>query len=172
MGDLELNARFRTALKQGNVTRIEECLDQEAVDPNMKFALDPSSHVPLTQAIEMDRSDIVKMLIAHPKINPNIVGNEGSTPLTLAVAKCSKEMVSMILSLPATDPNLKEGGITGGLSSLHLAVMYNNVEILKMLTEDKRIDTSQIYSGQTALEMAQSFKTPNQEIIEALKSVA
>ena len=36
MGDLELNARFRTALKQGNVTRIEECLDQEAVDPNMK----------------------------------------------------------------------------------------------------------------------------------------
>ena len=26
----------RTALKQGNVTRIEECLDQEAVDPNMK----------------------------------------------------------------------------------------------------------------------------------------
>ena len=38
MGDLELNARFRTALKQGNVTRIEECLDQEAVDPNMKVA--------------------------------------------------------------------------------------------------------------------------------------
>ena len=36
MGDLELNARFRTALKQGNLTRIEECLDQEAVDPNMK----------------------------------------------------------------------------------------------------------------------------------------
>ena len=77
----------------------------------------------------MDRPDIVKMLIAHPKINPNVVvskhsemyvdtsdstynvmmfqGNEGSTPLTLAVAKCSKEMVSMILSLPDTDPNLK-----------------------------------------------------------------
>ena len=73
----------------------------------------------------MDRPDIVKMLIAHPKINPNVVvsinsemygevdivimlqGSEGSTPLTLAVAKCSKEMVSMILSLPDTDPNLK-----------------------------------------------------------------
>ena len=38
-----------------------------------KFALDPSSHIPLTQAIEMDRSDIVKMLIAHPKIDPNVV---------------------------------------------------------------------------------------------------
>ena len=38
-----------------------------------QFALDPSSHVPLTQAIEMDRPDIVKMLIAHPKINPNVV---------------------------------------------------------------------------------------------------
>ena len=74
------------------------------------------------------------------------------------------------------------------MSSLHLAVMYNNIEILKMLTEDKRIDTSQTYSGmiyvhtyqsykvlsligQTALEMAQSFETPNQEIIEALKAV-
>ena len=35
----------RTALKQGNVTRIEECLDQEAVDPNMKV---------IVQSIESD----------------------------------------------------------------------------------------------------------------------
>ena len=41
----------------------------------------------------------------------------------------------------------REGGITGGLSSLHLAVMYNNTEILRMLIDDKRIDTSQTYSG-------------------------
>ena len=69
---------------------------------------------------------------------------------TVTTSNRSKPQVSFsACSLLTWSPHLisREGGITGGLSSLHLAVMYNNVEILKMLTEDKRIDTSQIYSG-------------------------
>ena len=70
---------------------------------------------------------------------------------TVTTSNRSKPQVSFsaCISLLTGSPHLvsREGGITGGLSSLHLAVMYNNVEILKMLTEDKRIDTSQIYSG-------------------------
>ena len=60
----------------------------------------------------------------------------------------SKPQVSFKENILHTSALLsREGGITGGLSSLHLAVMYNNIEILRMLIEDKRIDTSQTYSG-------------------------
>jgi ankyrin repeat protein len=43
----------------------------------------------------------------------------------------------MLLAFPRVDVNLREGG---GLTALHLAVLYNNKELVTMFVKDKRVD--------------------------------
>ena len=102
-----------------------------------QWSRDLSSHNALTQAIEMDRSDIVKLLLSHSDIDPNQNGFDGFTPLCLAVSKGSVESVRMLLGSDKTDVNLREGG---GMAPLHLAILYNNYEIAKLLLSDNRTD--------------------------------
>ena len=37
----------------------------------LQWSTDITSHVPLTQAVELGRTDIVKLLLGHKNINPN-----------------------------------------------------------------------------------------------------
>ena len=37
----------------------------------LQWSTDITSHVPLTQAVELGRTDIVKLLLKHKDINPN-----------------------------------------------------------------------------------------------------
>ena len=74
-------------------------------------------------------------------------------------------MVSMLLSFPAVDVNMREGG---GLTALHLAVIYNNKELVNMLVKDKRVDREAKAEGQTPLAMAQMMESPNEDIIAAI----
>ena len=166
MDDLEACSKLKNAVKQGNMTRVEEALDMEGVNPNLRWSRDITSHTPLTCAVEMSRPDIIKLLLTHPNIQPNLNGLDGFTPLTLAVTKGSKEMVLVLLENPGCDPNLREGG---GLTALHLAIIYNNTEIVKILAEDERTVKDMKVEGQTPLQLASSLDTPNQEIVELLK---
>ena len=117
----------------------------------------------------MTRADIVKMLLAHDKTDPNLnvsnftctndailftdfvivqflhyQGFDGFTPLTLAVSKGSADIVALLLSHPGVDVNLREGG---GMTPLHLAILTNNTDIVKMLVEDQRLDISIMFIG-------------------------
>eukprot|EP00092_Neocalanus_flemingeri_P000148 GFUD01000155.1.p1 GENE.GFUD01000155.1~~GFUD01000155.1.p1 ORF type:complete len:183 (+),score=61.40 GFUD01000155.1:254-802(+) len=165
MEDVEACAKLRVAVKQGNVIRVEEALGLVGVNPNIKTSRDITSHTPLTQAVELDRPDIIKLLLSHPAIDPNMKGTDGFTPLTLAITKGSPTIVSMLLSFPAVDVNLREGG---GLTALHLAVIYNNKELVNMLVKDKRVDREVKAEGQTPLGMARLMETPNEDIIAAI----
>ena len=71
----------------------------------------------------------------------------------------------MLLAFPPVDVNLREGG---GLTALHLAVLYNNKELVTMLVKDKRVDREATAEGQTALDMAKIMDNPNEDIIAAL----
>ena len=70
----------------------------------------------------------------------------------------------MLVAFPAVDVNLREGG---GLTALHLAVLYNNKELVTMLVKDKRVDR-EAKSGHTPLDMAKMMDNPNEDIIAAL----
>jgi len=163
----EVCAKLRNAIKQGNMARIEEALDSEGVNPNSRWSRDITSHTPLTQAVEMDRADIVTLLLSHPLTDPNLNGIDGFTPLTFAVSKGSKDIVKILLSAPAIDLNLREGG---GMTALHLGCLYNNTDIVRILLSDKRVDSNLKFSGQTALDLANSLETPNKEVIDAFNS--
>ena len=71
----------------------------------------------------------------------------------------------MLLAFPAVDVNLREGG---GLTALHLAVLYNNKELVTMLVKDKRVDRKAKSEGQTPLDMAKMMDNPDEDIIAAL----
>jgi len=165
MEDLEACAKLRVAVKQGNLERVEEALKLAGVNPNVKTSRDITSHTPLTQAVELGRLDIIKLLLKHPACNPNLTGIDGFTPLTLAVTKGSQAIVALLLSCPVVDVNLREGG---GLTALHLAVLYNNQELVNMLVKDKRVNREAKSEGQTPLSMAKIMENPNEEIISAI----
>eukprot|EP00090_Calanus_glacialis_P014531 TRINITY_DN23336_c0_g1_i1.p1 TRINITY_DN23336_c0_g1~~TRINITY_DN23336_c0_g1_i1.p1 ORF type:complete len:183 (+),score=67.83 TRINITY_DN23336_c0_g1_i1:220-768(+) len=165
MEDLEACAKLRIAVRQGNIIRVEEALKLAGVNPNIKTSRDITSHTPLTQAVELDRPDIIRLLLKHPACDPNIKGIDGFTPLTLAITKASSTIVSMLLAFPPVDVNLREGG---GLTALHLAVLYNNKELVTMLVKDKRVDREATSEGQTPLDMAKIMDNPNEDIIAAI----
>ena len=57
----------------------------------------------------------------------------------------------MLLAFPTVDVNLRGGG---GLTALHLAVLYSNKELVTMLVKDKRVDRGATSERQTPLDMA------------------
>lgn len=166
MEDVEACAKLRVAVRQGNITRVAEALGLAGVNPNIKTSRDITSHTPLTQAVELDREDIIQLLLTHPATDPNMKGIDGFSPLTLAVTRGSPTMVSILLSCPLVDVNMREGG---GLTALHLAVIYNNNELVNMLVMDKKVDREVKAEGQTPIMMAQMMESPNKEIISAIK---
>merc|ERR1712083_845406 len=97
MTSTDASAKLRVAVQQGNAEKVGQILALEGVDPNVKAGRSPTSHTPLTQAVELNRPDIVEILLTHPNTQPDTKGNDGFTPLTLAIAKSSSTMVSLLL---------------------------------------------------------------------------
>ena len=165
MEDTEACSKLRNAVKQGNRTRLEEALDLQGVNPNLRLG-DMTSHTPLTSAVEMVRPDLVKLLLSHPATDPNMKGLDGFTPLTLAVTKGSEEMVSLLLESERCEVNTREGG---GMTALHLAVVYNNLNMVRTLLADKRTERDLKVEGETALQLATSLHTNNQQMADILR---
>ena len=165
MEDTEACSKLRNAAKQGNILRLEEALDLQGVNPNLRLG-DMTSHTPLTSAVEMARPDLVKLLLSHPTTDPNMKGLDGFTPLTLAVTKGSEEMVSVLLESERCEVNTREGG---GMTALHLAVIYNNINIVQTLLADKRTVRDLKVEGQTALQLASSLHTNNKQMEDILR---
>merc|ERR1711862_71817 len=165
MASTDASAKLRVAVQQGNAERVEQILALEGVDPNVKAGRSLTSHTPLTQAVELDRPDIVEMLLSHQDTMPDIKGNDGFTPLTLAIAKSSSSMVSLLLADQRTDVNLKEGG---GLTPLHMAVSIGNKEILELLLKDNRLDKEIKVEGLTALEFIKTLDHPDEALVNML----
>lgn len=92
-------------------------------------------------------------------------GIDGFTPLTLAVTKGCPTMVSLLLAWPGVDVNLREGG---GLTALHLAVLYSNKELVTMLAKDKRVNREAKAEGQTPLDMAKIKENTDEDIMDVL----
>merc|ERR1711936_19107 len=165
MENVEADAKLRVAVQQGNTERLAEVLQLDGVNPNVKIGRSITSLTPLTQAIELGRPDLVKLLLQHPATQPDTKGNDGFTPLTLAIVQSSPELVSLLLSDPRTDVNMKEGG---GLTPLHMAVSCRNKEVVEMLVNDNRLDKEVKVEGLTALEFANTMDDIDPELVRLL----
>ena len=78
-------------------------------------------------ACSNDNIDVVKILLEHPKVNPNNL-------ILTAVEKGSVEMVKLLLSKENIDPSYNNN------ICLKQAVRYDFVDVLILLLRDRRID--------------------------------
>ena len=67
--------------------------------------IDPNLEGPLLRAINNQAHDIVQMLLDHPHIDPNII-HKHQTPLISAINNNDEQTVTMLLSHPRIDVNL------------------------------------------------------------------
>jgi hypothetical protein len=116
---------LENAVKKGNVKRIEEFLADPASDVNMllftrKFTL-------LHLAAYSGKKDIVKVLLADPRTDPNIKDEHGYTPASLTSYKD-------ILKLIVADPRMK-------LFTDPICDYKNNMLVLISLGDDRDADT-------------------------------
>jgi ankyrin repeat protein len=79
---------------QNDIGLVKELL-ADGADPNV-FEEERGS--PLHWAAEKGRIDVVKELLKHPDIDPNIRDKDGRTALSLAVSENKKEIVEVLLA--------------------------------------------------------------------------
>ncbi|RDW89924.1 ankyrin repeat domain-containing protein [Aspergillus mulundensis] len=75
---------------------------------------------PLMLAAELRRTEIVRLLLAHSGINPDIRDNNNRSPLSHAVFHENAEIVELLLAIPQVDPTSCD---IKGRSPLLLAAM-------------------------------------------------
>jgi ankyrin repeat protein len=124
------------------------------VDPNTT-AKDRHSRTPLIIAVESGNELCVKMLLAHPKIDANMLDERGRTALTAAIwlkTDCTRLLVSQKIDMNKASPGKR-------WSAIHIAILSNNLEALGQLLEHPGVDiTQQDSMGWTALHLAMRDK--------------
>eukprot|EP01032_Pedospumella_encystans_P016873 gene16873-19232_t len=135
----------RTALAyaaiSGRCDILQEILKHPGADPNLpnKFGVSP-----LMSAMT---AEVTQMLLAHPKVDANEIGKEGS--FRIACQEGEVEIVRVFLKLEHFNVNaVKEGRVTG----LMLATNNKHVAVIEALLAHPKIDVNaQDNNGYSAL---------------------
>ena len=99
-----------------------------------------------------DKREIAELLINHPNIQVNKVGNFGQTALILAARRVLGAIVELLLDHPKVDVNVQN---TNGWSALMFAASENNATLVKVLAYHPKIWINQAeINGETALHIA------------------
>jgi ankyrin repeat protein len=124
--------------------------------------------VPLSFVIRQELNDIFDMLLAHPKINVNDVGNAGNyTPLGLCIELMHIEMARKLVAHPGIDVNLESNM---GSSPINMAIAMTSPnmshQFLKLLLThpDAGVNTlawvNDFRDGYTPLQLAVQLDDP------------
>ncbi|KAL5361661.1 ankyrin repeat-containing domain protein [Aspergillus floccosus] len=98
---------------------------------------------PLPHAVEKNYEDIVQILLETGKTDPN-------PGLQAAISKKQIPTIRMFLSLPGVDPNIQ--GRTNGQTALMTAIREQDLELVRVLLENKMVDVNaRNWQGETAL---------------------
>jgi len=138
------------ASTDGDLEKVNLLAGDETVDVNWvgEDRLDTSLH----RACRFRHLEIVKVMLAHPKIEVN-KGNKGdASPFFIVCQERHMEVVSLLLADQRIDPNKPK---KNGTTPFFMASHDGHKEVVSLLLADPRIDiTCQAHSGETALEAA------------------
>lgn len=110
---------------------------------------------------DMERADILEILLGSTVANPFKTNKRGRTALHQSSSKGFLRSVQLILNHPAcTEENLNLAD-SNGSTALHEAVAKNHPEIVKCLIEEGANPAKENHNGQTANDFALSKKLPN-----------
>jgi len=105
-------------------------------DPNLNINWQYEGGTPFLIACEKGHKEVVSLLLADPRVDPNKAQNEGATPFFIACEKGHKEVVSLLLADPRVDPN-KPKNDSG--TSFFIACQNGHKELVSLLLADPRI---------------------------------
>ena len=142
-------------------------LDHPSIEVNMA---DDKGCTALHWATMLGRVEAVKILLADKRVDVNIQNADNLTVLMYAARKSSENQVSilkLLLEQPSTDVNLADDD---GLTALHGAIDSKNIEAVRLMLADKRVNANcEKSSGITPLLMA-AAEADNIEIFKLLLS--
>eukprot|EP01117_Protostelium_nocturnum_P014725 TRINITY_DN5636_c0_g1_i5.p1 TRINITY_DN5636_c0_g1~~TRINITY_DN5636_c0_g1_i5.p1 ORF type:complete len:245 (-),score=34.08 TRINITY_DN5636_c0_g1_i5:550-1284(-) len=108
------------------------------MDPNGKNHNRPSViKTPLFIASHKGHSDVVRLLVEDPRVDPNLAQDNNQTPLYVASRMGRSSIVKMLVENPKVDPNVKS---MNGCTPLYVASQNGHFDVVKMLLDDLRTD--------------------------------
>jgi len=158
-GSMNSNVLLFHAARTGNVTDFKRILEENpGLDINWQHP-SYSNRTSLHIASQMGHHEIVKILLAHPLINVNILDEEGLIALSLACEEGNTEVVHLLCEDLRVEVNLTASKY--GYIPLYLTVCFHSFESVKWLMalrgEDLDLGEKASYDGTnwtTSLEIA------------------
>ncbi len=122
-------------------SRDEEKTRALLADPNIDVNMVYYGDTPLTAAIQYSTENIVKLLLAHPKIDPNYrVTNDHNLPIIIAIESKNVEIVKLLLEHPRIKVNVIDEA--SEFTPLTCAIYNKSIEIVKLLLEHPKINVN------------------------------
>ena len=125
-----------------------------AVANLLEAKADPNLHKPLMQAMQYDRTEIVKLLI-NAGADINIHDDQKRFPLHFAAINASKELTTLLIDKGA-DIDQRDGA--NGYSPLQWAIHYNRQQMIELLIEKGANPEVKNNAGQNALQFARAHR--------------
>jgi hypothetical protein len=143
------SAALRRIWEAGAAGNLDTALiRQRHFDPNLIV-----DGVPLLLvAAEGGHDKVVDMLLAHPRIDPNLALENGATPLLLAAQNGYAAVVRTLLRHVRTDPN--RATLIEGVTPLFIAAQNGHLDVVEALLADARTDAAQAVEGVDPVTMA------------------
>jgi len=123
----------------------------DAVDPNVRAPWRAFS--PLTTAAFHSYEGVVKLLLTHSNIDPNLLSQDGLTALSLAAIEGSEGVVRLLLAWGPIDLNSTDTAT--GRRALGHAAFHGHKGVVELLLACKGTEPNHVdVNGQTALNIA------------------
>lgn len=126
---LENSAELVKASFEGDIKRVRELLESEAVDVNFVGHINRTA---LVQAADKNRTEIIKLLLKMPNIDANYISTAG-TALMRAVESGNKESVEILLADPRV--NIDINSPAHGGTALMIAAVHTEHDIYREIME-------------------------------------
>lgn len=123
--------KFQIALSKNNVRMVKKLLSEHPQLLNYKYK---NGNTPLHEAAENNSLDVVKYLIEHTHVDPNIPSKsrEADTPLLIAARNNALDVVKYLIEQTNANPNACN---EIGMTPLQDASYYNHIDVVKYLIE-------------------------------------
>ena len=131
-------------------------LTDERVDRNYLTAYGPHKITALTAAATNGHTEVLEVLLADGRVDPNKGDGNGESALICAASVGELESAALLLTDERVNPNMVDDE---GNSALNVAAMYNHASMVTLLLADQRVNPNMIdYYGDTLLRTAVEYK--------------
>ena len=140
----EIDKLLINAITEQNILKVKNIIKSGKLDDPNKL-LDDSKKTFLHLVIDLNNNNMVKILLTHPKINPNIVSNSYGSPLYMASMRGYIDIVNILLGykgMYSINPNIgfydydESDNIIGNNTPLIIATENGRDDIVSTLLDN------------------------------------